>query len=220
MSILDFKPYRFPIPASAGWDTHFNADEARAYIAPREKVTAFLIPPKSKRYVIATFQTGFQVFDRMGKKLLTVSREMRDLAARTPPKSVIDSFISPEGATVIDILWYHDTDIRRLNLQDRLGLWWYLPDEYRNRYFFNETNSAKLNGEIFQNGKFSKIIFKPDFVKYPRASTDYRVYNWLEMRAPKVKETDARSGQPGNLSNLLLRRESPRGFTRSETITP
>jgi hypothetical protein len=217
MAISDFKPYVFPIPSLAGWDRDLNVDQAKAYIAPRGVVTGFLIPKKSKRYILQSNQFGDRVYDRTGGRVIKLNDKIREVLNRLPENTIVDTYISNENVTIIDVLFYNGTDVRGQRLEERLGFYWYMPEEYRNRSFYNEHNSDKLSVDIFQ-GLFSKIIFKPDFVVYPRAASSRRVYNWLEMRAPKGNIIDAQPKASGNLGNLMLRRASTTGTTRSEEI--
>lgn len=217
MTILDFKPYQFPIPSAAGWEPFLNTDEAKAYIAPRGNVTGFLIPKKSKRYILVTFEESSKVFDRRGRRLKNLNPKVREVLGRMPPRSAVDAYISKENVTIIDVLYYHDMDVRGQRLGDRLGFWWFMPEDYRNRSLYNEHDSDKLDGDIFKE-VYSKIIFKPDFVVYPKTTSRQKVYNWLEAKAPKGKLFDGPTTAPGNLSNLMLRQASLRGATRIKEI--
>lgn len=213
MSTQDFQPYSFPIPAMSGWDEHLNIDQAKAYIAPRGTVTAFLIPQRSKRYILLSNQFGWKVFDRAGRRVTSFPKKVREVLDRMPEGSIVDAHISNEAVTITDVLYYHDIDVRGQRLEERLGFWWFMPEDYRNRSFYNEHNSDKLSDDIFQE-VFSKIIFKPDKVVYPKTSTTRKVYNWLQMKRPLDAETSA----PGNLGHLMLREASATGTTRSKEI--
>jgi len=215
--ILNFKPYYFPLPSLAGWDKHLNIDQAKAYIAPRGNVTAFLIPKKSKRYILESTQFGQRAYERTGRRVLNIPPKAREVLKRLPPETIVDSHISNENVTIIDVLFYNGMDVRGQRLEERLGFYWYMPEEYRNRSFYNEHNSDKLSVDIFQE-VFSKIIFKPDFVVYPKTTSSRRVYNWLEMFTPKGTLLDGQSTAPGNLGDLMLRRASATGATRSKEI--
>ena len=216
MSFQTFKPYQFPFAAMAGWDKEFNADQARAHIAPRGNVWAFLIPKKAKRFILKKEEVGVKAWDRLGRPIKSIPMKAREVLERMPPRSIVDAALGPEDVTILDLLYFNGQDVRGNTLVERLGFWWYMPDTFRNRHFYNESNSAKLSEDIFQ-GRFSKIIFKPEFVVYPRQSSRRKVYNWLEMRAPQ-KEPNEQVESAGNLSNLLLRRASPSGVTRSQEI--
>ena len=172
-----------------------------------------MIPKKSKRYILLSNPFGSKVFDRAGRRVLSFPKKVREVLDRMPEDSIIDAHISNEAVTITDVLYYHDIDVRGQRLEERLGFYWYMPEEYRNRSFYNEHTSDKLSDDIFQE-VFSKIIFKPDFVVYPKTTSSRKVYNWLEMKRPLNESTSA----SGNLGNLMLRQASATGATRSKEI--
>lgn len=184
--MIPIRPYKALPTYASSFNGPYNPGEAMAFILPRGEVWAIKIPPDSKRFQIYSYEKAFHIWDAAGTKGFGYKylKSLAPLAARLPQNSVIEVFANREEVIVSDVLYFHDKDLRRQVFQERMAAWWYMPEEYRSMTFFNGVDFSRLYDDLYFQD-ISKVVFKPNFVSYPRVNGS-KVFNWLKMGKPDV----------------------------------
>ena len=201
--MIPFKPYRLPRISNMSAYRTFTPELASAFVRPRGSVWAVLLPRKSQRYQIYSYDRGARVFDANGGPTPDLMQSDKGMALlrfadRLPKNTVVEVYANDSQVVLSDVLYFVGKDVRGFAFEDRLAAYWFLPPEYRSIHFFNESNLDKLDANLYFPD-IGKILFKPNFVSYPRESSK-QVFNWTILGRPEVVFEDQ-----GNVSGDSIR---------------